>query len=103
MQAAAAACEEPARRHLEQAEAPQPFLDAFAVRKRAPATGSSCHAAIQVGHQERSLLRKTGEAVAKPLTEVGESPSMEVSQSRGDVALRDVGSGHGGVGLGLGI
>ena len=25
---------------------------------------------------------------------------LEVSQSRGDVALRDVGSGHGGVGLG---
>ena len=29
------------------------------------------------------------------------SPSLEVSQSRGDVALRDVGSGHGGDGLGL--
>ena len=27
------------------------------------------------------------------------SPSLEVSQSRGDVALRDVGSGHGGVDL----
>ena len=27
-------------------------------------------------------------------------PSLEVSQSRGDVALRDVGSGHGGVGWG---
>ena len=26
---------------------------------------------------------------------------MEVFQSRGDVALRDVGSGHGGGGLGL--
>ena len=26
------------------------------------------------------------------------SPSLGVSQSRGDVALRDVGSGHGGVG-----
>ncbi len=26
------------------------------------------------------------------------SPSLEVSQSCGDVALRDVGSGHGGVG-----
>ena len=37
--------------------------------------------------------------------EVGESPSLEVPQSRGDVALRDVGSGHGGGGLGstLGI
>ena len=28
----------------------------------------------------------------------GGSPSLGVSQSRGDVALRDVGSGHGGVG-----
>ena len=28
---------------------------------------------------------------------------MEVSQSRGDVALRDVGSGHGGGGLGLAL
>jgi len=33
--------------------------------------------------------------------EVGESPSLEVSQSRGDVALRDVGSGQGGGGLGV--
>ena len=35
--------------------------------------------------------------------EVVQSPSLEVFQSRVDVALRDVGSGHGGVGLGLGI
>ena len=28
------------------------------------------------------------------------SPSMEVFQSHGDVTLRDVGSGHGGVGWG---
>jgi len=28
------------------------------------------------------------------------SPSMEVFQNCGDVALRDVGSGHGGVGWG---
>ena len=35
--------------------------------------------------------------------EVGESPSLEVSQSCGDVALRDVGSGHSGSGLGLGL
>ena len=32
--------------------------------------------------------------------EVVGSPSMEVFQNRGDVALRDVGSGHGGVGWG---
>jgi len=30
----------------------------------------------------------------------GESSSMEVSQSCKDVALRDVGSGHGGMGWG---
>ena len=34
---------------------------------------------------------------------VGGSPSLEVFHGRGDVALRDVGSGHGGVaGVGLG-
>jgi len=27
-------------------------------------------------------------------------PSLEVSQNLGDVTMRDVGSGHGGVGLG---
>ena len=32
--------------------------------------------------------------------EVVESPSLEVIQDRGDVALRDVVSGHGGVGWG---
>ena len=35
--------------------------------------------------------------------ELGESPSLQASKSRADVALRDVGSGHGGGGLGLGI
>ena len=34
---------------------------------------------------------------------VGQSPSLEVSKSHGDVALRYTGSGHGGDGLGLGI
>ena len=34
--------------------------------------------------------------------EVVGSPSLELFQNRGDVALRDVGSGHGGVGLGWG-
>ena len=33
--------------------------------------------------------------------EVEESPSMELFQNHGDVALRDVVSGHGGGGLGL--
>ena len=31
------------------------------------------------------------------------SPSLEVSQSRGDVALRDVVSGHSGGGLAVGL
>ena len=31
------------------------------------------------------------------------SPFLEVYRKRGDVALRDVGSGHGGGGLGLGV
>ena len=33
--------------------------------------------------------------------EVGGSPSLGVFQNHGDVALRDVGSGYGGGGLGL--
>jgi len=35
--------------------------------------------------------------------EVVQSPSLEVFKSRVDVALRDVGSGHGGGGLAVGI
>ena len=35
--------------------------------------------------------------------EVVESPSLEVFMSRVDVALRDVGSGHGGGGLMVGL
>ena len=42
----------------------------------------------------------SGEALALP-REVVDSPSLEVIPHRGDVALRDVGSGHGGGGLGL--
>ena len=33
----------------------------------------------------------------------GESPSLEVFQDCGDVAVRDVVSGHGGVGLMVGL
>ena len=36
-------------------------------------------------------------------TEVVGSPSLEVFQSHGDEALRDVVTGHGGGGLGLGM
>jgi len=39
--------------------------------------------------------------VAQLPREVRESPSLEVLKNHGDVALRDVGSGHGGDGLGL--
>ena len=35
--------------------------------------------------------------------EVVESPSLEAFKSRVDVALRDVGSGHGGGGLVVGL
>ena len=35
--------------------------------------------------------------------EVVESPSLKVLKSRVDVALRDVGSGHGGGGLTVGL
>ena len=35
--------------------------------------------------------------------EVVESPSLEVFRSCGDVALRNVVSGHGGDGLGVGL
>jgi len=35
--------------------------------------------------------------------EVVESPSLEVFKSRVDVALRDVGSGRGGIGLTVGL
>ena len=46
------------------------------------------------------LLIKSSAAVAQLPSEVVGSPSMEVLQNSGDVALRDVGSGHGGVGWG---
>ena len=45
----------------------------------------------------------SSDAVARLPREVVRSPSLEVFRNHGDVALRDVGSGHGGAGLGLGI
>ena len=57
----------------------------------------------QVGYQEKSLLRRSVEAVAQLPREVVESLSPEVLKIRGDVALRNVVSGHGGGGLGVGL
>jgi len=45
---------------------------------------------IQVGYQEKCPLRKSGDAVAQL--------PREVFENRGDVALRDVGRGHSGMG-----
>jgi len=44
------------------------------------------------------LLQKSSDAVAQLPGGVVGSPSLEVLQNRRDVALRDVASGHGGVG-----
>ena len=41
--------------------------------------------------------------MAQAAQEVVESPSLEAFQSRVDVALRDVVSGHGGGGLAVGL
>ena len=49
------------------------------------------------------LLRNRGAAVAQLPREVVQSPSLEVFQSRVAVALRDVGSGHSGGGLLVGL
>jgi len=59
---------------------------------------------VQVGHQEKFLLGKSSACTARLHREgaVG-SPSLGVFHNHGDVALRDVGSGHGGLGLELGI
>ena len=53
---------------------------------------------VQVGHQEKFLLGKSSACTARLHREgaVG-SPSLGVFHNHGDVALRDVGSGHSGV------
>ena len=56
---------------------------------------------LQVGYWETYLLRKSREAVAQAAQAV-ESPSLEGFKKHGDVALRDVGSGHGEDGLVVG-
>ena len=50
---------------------------------------------------QKVLLRRSGGALAKAAQGVVGSPPMEVFQNPGVVAVRDVGSGHGGGGLGL--
>ena len=57
----------------------------------------------QVGYQEKSLLRRSVEAVAQLPREVVESLSPEVLKIHGDVALRNVVSGHGRGGLEVGL
>ena len=51
----------------------------------------------------KKTLRKGGETVAQAVREVVESPSLEVFNNHVDVALRDVGSGHGEDGLVVGL
>ena len=57
---------------------------------------------FQVGYKQTFLLQKSGNALEQAVLAV-ESPSLEVLKSSGDVALRAMVSGHGGVGrVGLG-
>ena len=55
---------------------------------------------IQVGYLKKFLLRMSSNALTQLPREVGESLLLQVFKSHGDVALRDVVSGHGGVGWG---
>lgn len=48
----------------------------------------------------RRNLRRSSAAVAQLTVEAVESPSLEALHNHGDVALRDMGSRHGGVGWG---
>ena len=54
---------------------------------------------IQVGYLEQFLLIRSSAAVAQLPREVVGSPSLEGFKNHRDVALRNVGSGHGGLGL----
>ena len=48
----------------------------------------------------KNLIERAGKHWQRLPREVGKSPSLEVLKKHGDVALRDVGSGHGGEGWG---
>ena len=54
---------------------------------------------VQVGYQEKCLLRRRGEALAQAAQGVAESPSLKVFKKCGDATLRDMVSEHGGGGL----
>jgi len=56
---------------------------------------------FQVGYKEKFILRKSDDVLVQAAQGVVESPSLEVSENCGDVALRDVASRHGGGGLGF--
>ena len=49
----------------------------------------------------KPALRKSGDAEAQPRREILELLSLEMFKNCGDVAMRDVGSGHGGGRLSL--
>ena len=59
-----------------------------------------CHGRVRLGVRKQFFFRKSSAAVAQLPRGVVVSLSLEVFQSHGDVALRDVGSGCGGVGWG---
>ena len=77
------------------------FTDLLTIAIAREGTASSCAREAQVGYWEKFPLQKSREALAQTAQGGGESPSPEVF-NHGDVALRDVVSGHGGwVGVGL--
>jgi len=62
-----------------------------------------CLGRFGLGVRERFFSERTVLRWHRLPREVVQSPSLEVFQSRVDVALRDVGSGHGGGGLLVGL
>ena len=60
---------------------------------------SSCTREVQVGYSGTSIIQKSVRQWPRLPRKVVESLSLEVLKNRGDVALRDVVSRHGGDGL----